>query len=123
MQWAKKAEKVYAVLSSDGKLYSGVGQSPIKQVMDDADACMFTLSLNPLIILRAFLSVLCGILFFPFVWFLFLMTRGIRSRYPLSAAQDKSPLLCNSLQTTHERFVWYLLLSFFSKRSRNCQVL
>lgn len=70
MQWAKKAEKVYAVLSSDGKLYSGVGQSPIKQVMDDADAdadaCMFPLSLNPLIILRAFLSVLCGILFFFF---------------------------------------------------------
>ncbi|XP_055818482.1 nuclear pore complex protein NUP214 isoform X2 [Solanum dulcamara] len=38
MQWAKKAEKVYVVLSSDGKLYSGIGQSPIKEVMDDADA-------------------------------------------------------------------------------------
>nr|XP_033515570.1 nuclear pore complex protein NUP214 isoform X5 [Nicotiana tomentosiformis] len=38
MQWAKKAEKVYVVLSSDGKLYSGVGQRPIKEVMDDVDA-------------------------------------------------------------------------------------
>ncbi|XP_069149412.1 nuclear pore complex protein NUP214 isoform X4 [Solanum lycopersicum] len=38
MQWAKKAEKVYVVLATDGKLYSGVGQSPIKQVMDDCDA-------------------------------------------------------------------------------------
>ncbi|XP_049369631.1 nuclear pore complex protein NUP214 isoform X1 [Solanum verrucosum] len=38
MQWAKKAEKVYVVLTSDGKLYSGVGQSPIKEVMDDCDA-------------------------------------------------------------------------------------
>ncbi|XP_006363606.1 nuclear pore complex protein NUP214 isoform X2 [Solanum tuberosum] len=38
MQWAKKAEKVYVVLASDGKLYSGVGQSPIKEVMDDCDA-------------------------------------------------------------------------------------
>ncbi|KAH0700926.1 hypothetical protein KY284_015141 [Solanum tuberosum] len=38
MQWAKMAEKVYVVLASDGKLYSGVGQSPIKEVMDDCDA-------------------------------------------------------------------------------------
>ncbi|MCD7449764.1 hypothetical protein HAX54_001333, partial [Datura stramonium] len=38
MQWAKKAEKVYVVLSSDGKLYSGVGQGPVKEVMDNADA-------------------------------------------------------------------------------------
>ncbi|CAN4124342.1 unnamed protein product [Withania somnifera] len=38
IQWAKKAEKVYVVLSCDGKLYSGVGQSPIKEVMDDTDA-------------------------------------------------------------------------------------
>ncbi|TMW94336.1 hypothetical protein EJD97_010422, partial [Solanum chilense] len=45
MQWAKKAEKVYVVLATDGKFYSGVGQSPIKQVMDDCDACMFPLSL------------------------------------------------------------------------------
>nr|XP_016501123.1 PREDICTED: nuclear pore complex protein NUP214-like isoform X2 [Nicotiana tabacum] len=38
MQWAKKAEKVYVILASDGKLYSGVGQRPIKEVMDDVDA-------------------------------------------------------------------------------------
>ncbi|KAJ8574010.1 hypothetical protein K7X08_010521 [Anisodus acutangulus] len=38
MQWAKKEEKVYVVLSSDGKLYSGIGQSPVKEVMDDAEA-------------------------------------------------------------------------------------
>ncbi|XP_060197392.1 nuclear pore complex protein NUP214 isoform X2 [Lycium barbarum] len=38
IQWAKKEEKVYVVLSSDGKLYSGVAQSPIKGVMDDVDA-------------------------------------------------------------------------------------
>ncbi|KAG5631275.1 hypothetical protein H5410_002992 [Solanum commersonii] len=37
MQWAKKAEKVYVVLSSDGKLYIGIGQRPIKEVMDYAD--------------------------------------------------------------------------------------
>ncbi|XP_059281673.1 nuclear pore complex protein NUP214 isoform X2 [Lycium ferocissimum] len=38
IQWAKKEEKVYVVLSSDGKLYSGVAQSPIKEVMDEVDA-------------------------------------------------------------------------------------
>lgn len=43
MQWAKKAEKVYVILASDGKLYSGVGQRPIKEVMDDVDAGMFPL--------------------------------------------------------------------------------
>lgn len=62
MQWAKKAEKVYVVLATDGKLNSGVGQSPIKQVMDDCDACMFPLSLFLLIILRALLSVFFGLL-------------------------------------------------------------
>ncbi|PHT54940.1 hypothetical protein CQW23_03426 [Capsicum baccatum] len=38
MQWTRKAEKAYVVLSSDGKLYSGVGQSPIKEVTDNVDA-------------------------------------------------------------------------------------
>lgn len=50
MQWAKKAEKVYVILASDGKLYSGVGQRPIKEVMDDVDAGMFPLSLFLLIV-------------------------------------------------------------------------
>jgi len=68
MQWAKKAEKVYVVLSSDGKLYIGVGQSPIKEVMDYVDAGMFPLSLFLLIISRALLSVLCGIFCIAFFY-------------------------------------------------------
>lgn len=33
----------------------------------------------------------------------FFMTREIRSRHPLDAHKVKSPLLCNSSQTTQER--------------------
>lgn len=41
MQWTKKSENYYAVLSNHGNLYYGAGQDPLKNVMDDVDACKF----------------------------------------------------------------------------------
>ncbi|XP_019155600.1 PREDICTED: nuclear pore complex protein NUP214 isoform X2 [Ipomoea nil] len=38
MQWAKKEEKIYLLLSSEGKLYCGHGQSQANYVMDNVDA-------------------------------------------------------------------------------------
>ncbi|KAI8526010.1 hypothetical protein RHMOL_Rhmol13G0275200 [Rhododendron molle] len=38
MQWTKKLENYYAVLSNHGNLYYGAGQDPLKNVMDDVDA-------------------------------------------------------------------------------------
>lgn len=41
MQWTKKLENYYAVLSDHGNFYYGAGQDPLKNVMDDVDACKF----------------------------------------------------------------------------------
>lgn len=41
MQWAKKEEKIYLLLSSEGKLYRGHGQSQANYVMDNVDAGKF----------------------------------------------------------------------------------
>nr|GME14484.1 nuclear pore complex protein NUP214 [Ipomoea batatas]GME21289.1 nuclear pore complex protein NUP214 [Ipomoea batatas] len=38
MQWAKKEEEIYLLLSSEGKLYCGHGQSQANYVMDNVDA-------------------------------------------------------------------------------------
>ncbi|XP_027072146.2 nuclear pore complex protein NUP214 [Coffea arabica] len=38
MKWARKAEKNYVVLSSDGKLHQGIGQGSPMNVMDNVDA-------------------------------------------------------------------------------------
>ena len=40
MKWARKAEKNYVVLSSDGKLHQGIGQGSPMNVMDNVDAGM-----------------------------------------------------------------------------------
>lgn len=41
MQWTKKSENMYAVLSNLGKLYHGTIGGPLKDVMDDVDAGNF----------------------------------------------------------------------------------
>lgn len=71
MQWAKKAEKSYVVLSSNGKLYSGFGQSPIKEVMDDVDAGMFPLFLFLLIV-----EGLAICFMYQYLLLIFLPTKG-----------------------------------------------
>ena len=41
MRWRKKMDNSYVVLSSDGKLYHGAAEGPLKDVMDGVDAGTF----------------------------------------------------------------------------------
>ncbi|KAI8526441.1 hypothetical protein RHMOL_Rhmol13G0307600 [Rhododendron molle] len=52
MQWTKKLENYYAVLSNHGNLYYGAGQDPLKNVMDDVDAFDWSLKGNLVAVAR-----------------------------------------------------------------------
>ncbi|XP_058196407.1 nuclear pore complex protein NUP214-like isoform X2 [Rhododendron vialii] len=52
MQWTKKLENYYAVLSNHGNLYYGAGQDPLKSVMDDVDAFDWSLKGNLVAVAR-----------------------------------------------------------------------
>ena len=41
VRWRRKKDNSYVVLSSDGKLYHGADEGPLKDVMDSVDAGKF----------------------------------------------------------------------------------
>lgn len=52
MRWRKKMDNSYVVLSSDGKLYHGAAEGPLKDVMDGVDAVEWSVKGNSIAVAR-----------------------------------------------------------------------